>query len=458
MQQKSYLNRACLICASLCLTFFGASDVLAKSQNENLRTIASSGLRCESLMATIETDIRSSSEFHPTLIDSNPIEEKSDLLAQTQRNFLKRYRLSNLRHYLDLLVAQKSLSEKNNLLTKIARMYTLYKAQPDFVSGLGAITDNNRKNRNNLGVRKSPFRVVGGNEERAPFIDFLAKQKKGGTYVGLGHEQNYDFILSSEADSAVIYDYDPRVILAHRVVQIAMEHSRNTAEFKSLFSHDGNSNLIDLLRNNSSKEEHLDAYFYYSSEMGEDWLQKLDRTSFASDEVKFQKLRHLMLSSRIFYLLGDNSSNVFLEIADITKKLNSQVQTLYVSNAFEPDWTPTISNQTIQGLQQLPLSAQSNLIFTSSFKDKDVSAEISQLREQMQNTTPQIQALYEKQIQALTQGIEDARIYNTRMLIQSNAAASENSPKAQSLAHSNDADLFRYFHLPLKDWIQHLVH
>ncbi|MGB1016148.1 MAG: hypothetical protein ACPG4T_18580 [Nannocystaceae bacterium] len=176
-----------------------------------------------------------------------------------------------------------------------------------------------------------------GNETRQDiFYPYIRGQ--GGSYLGVGSEQNYSLIAASSASLAFIIDIDERVLDYHRMLIGFIRASPNPASLRSRFLEGELTRVKAILAAENLTAQHLALWRAIHPRISMH-LQDVARRPYStwlSDHKMYQHIRELCLSDRIVVLPGDlQGASTMRTIARITRKRSTTFRTIYLSNAEE---------------------------------------------------------------------------------------------------------------------------
>ncbi len=216
-------------------------------------------------------------------------------------------------------------------------------------------------------------------DERHPelFRQSLEKLGSDGVYIGIGTDQGYVFTGFMKPAIAFLVDYDPWVILVHKIYLAFINICENRA---CLYEHFDNREMgiAALKQFYATHPRQSDIVkVYRQAQRGIRMrlavlrrdMRKLGVKTFINDDEAYQFIRTLALNGRIVTfqanLLGDKA---FPSMAQACKQLNLKVGALYLSNA-EQYW---LYNDTFkQNMLGLPYGDSAFIMRTAATKPKN---------------------------------------------------------------------------------------
>jgi hypothetical protein len=181
---------------------------------------------------------------------------------------------------------------------------------------------------------------------------------KGGGMIAIGGDQAYTLVSFARGRGAEedvelwIYDYDPRTIGVHRVIQILMLGAENPARFMSLLheledpaqsgenlrwlesriTEPGLAKILLKLVQNSKLSDHFTRVQERVDPRGRPF-------SFLNDPHDYSFVRQLFLRGRVHVYLGSHfNEKLFAKIGREARELGVQINNIYLSNASEIRW------------------------------------------------------------------------------------------------------------------------
>lgn len=162
----------------------------------------------------------------------------------------------------------------------------------------------------------------------------------GGTYIGVGTDQGYLFTGWQRPTLAFVIDYDPWVVMIHKIYMLFWNECEDSACLHHYF--DDREAGMNMLKSEKGIAVGLDAKLplkvYKTTQRSiARQLKRLERMevkTFMNDAESFTYIKKLIAQGRVrtlqANLLGDKA---FASIASAMNKLGAKVTTLYLSNA-----------------------------------------------------------------------------------------------------------------------------
>ncbi|MBV72471.1 MAG: hypothetical protein CMH52_14190 [Myxococcales bacterium] len=165
----------------------------------------------------------------------------------------------------------------------------------------------------------------------------------GGAYIGVGTNQNYEFIPWSQSDVVFLLDFDQLIVDLHSVYQLAFEHSADPAAFVKFWSR-GHVKTVESLisKHISIKQKRQAALAAYKmarvATLGK--LKRLVRlhqrkrvTSYLTSLDQYRYIVGLFKAGRVFMVRGDlTAQKTMRQISEALKRFNRYLGVIYVSN------------------------------------------------------------------------------------------------------------------------------
>lgn len=205
-------------------------------------------------------------------------------------------------------------------------------------------------------------------DEKHPDLFKSSIENKGGTYMGVGFEQGYLYIGWQRPSLAFLIDYDPWIILNHRILIEIMKQCPNA---ECLFDHFNQINLIDefmhiqtttvsTLTSKSSKHRILRLRHVVSIALAK--LHKSELPNMMNNPDIYNNIRTLALAGRLQIVQANLlASQGIQSIANTLNALGATLDTLYLSNA-EQYWN--YSNQFKSNMLSLPFAEDAIIMRT----------------------------------------------------------------------------------------------
>ena len=197
-------------------------------------------------------------------------------------------------------------------------------------------------------------------DEKHPDLFKDSIENKGGTYIGVGFEQGYLYVGWQRSSLAFFIDYDPWVVLNHRVV---FEVMKKCEDSKCLYNHFAKTDLAESFLDSQQAKEagfsdketrHRIKRLRYAVVQALLKLRESEYPTMMNNVEIYNMIRGLILNGRLLVLQANLLENGgILSIADAMKQLGAKVQTLYLSNA-EQYWN--YSSQFKTNMLSLPFA------------------------------------------------------------------------------------------------------
>lgn len=162
----------------------------------------------------------------------------------------------------------------------------------------------------------------------------------GGTYIGVGTDQGYLFIGWQRPTLAFVIDYDPWVVIIHRIYMTFWKQCDSSECLYQYFyeREKGMEFLKGEIGTSAELNKPLPLKVYKTTQRSiARQLKRLERMNvktFMNDPESFQYIKTMIQNGRIrtlqANLLGDRA---FASISDTLNELGAKVTTLYLSNA-----------------------------------------------------------------------------------------------------------------------------
>lgn len=220
---------------------------------------------------------------------------------------------------------------------------------------------------------RDPFPYLESNEPRAwlwrPYLTNI-----GGSYLGVGSDQNYSFIAIARSQWAWVMDYDPRVVDHHHRVRALVLEAATIEEFVALWSsgnskralaaierHNDPSQHAKLRRGYNATRERLQIYYQEQSKPARG---RPDDYGWLANPEHYTYVRELFQSGRLRAIKGDLLGSLAIQtVSAASRELGVPLRVFYTSNA-PSSWGGTITAGYRKNLQSLPFDARSIVLQT----------------------------------------------------------------------------------------------
>ena len=192
---------------------------------------------------------------------------------------------------------------------------------------------------------RDPAHYVKSNEKRLKlFRPYLLNV--GGGYIGIGADQNYNFIAWARSKIVWLMDYDMVIYWIHKMHRGLILNAANNKEYLAFWDKKNKKRAIAILRKvydgDKDKKMILRAYRRYIGVLGRyfrmEWnhKDKAARDHWLVNDDNYQHMRKLYQLNRIHAIPGDLlKKNSLLGATKAAKKLGVTVRAFYFSNAEE---------------------------------------------------------------------------------------------------------------------------
>ena len=165
----------------------------------------------------------------------------------------------------------------------------------------------------------------------------------GGAYIGVGTNQNYEFIPWAQSDVVFLLDFDQVIVDLHAVYRLAFEHSADPAAFVKFWSRSNVKTVEALIKQHISTTQKQQAALAAYRMARVATLGKLKRlvrlhktkrvASYLTSIDQYQYIVKLFRTGRVFRVRGDlTAQKTMRQIGDALKRFNRYLGVIYVSN------------------------------------------------------------------------------------------------------------------------------
>ena len=205
-------------------------------------------------------------------------------------------------------------------------------------------------------------------DERHPELFYDHIKDLGHTYIGIGTDQGYVFVGWQRPTLAFMVDYDPWVIVLHRVYFAFFKECEDAECLLGYF--EDRDKGMNYLKEREGLNDKLTLTVYKEAQKGVTHslrsIRRLKQKTFMNDPETYQYIRQMIFDGRMTTfqanLLGDRA---FASIQSALNSIGASVGVLYLSNA-ENYWAYT--NQYKQNMLNLPYSDNAMIIRTIATK------------------------------------------------------------------------------------------
>ncbi len=223
---------------------------------------------------------------------------------------------------------------------------------------------------------RDPFPYLMSNEPRSfHWNDYV--ENVGGTYVGIGSDQNYSTIAAARARWAWVVDYDPRVVRNHRRVLALIAAADTPDAFVEFFAPSHKAAALKVLDEafaDSPDRKRMRAGFlatrdelhaYFIKQRKSD--PKAGTYGWLRQDDNYAYIRELVTQGRLRAVAGDllRGDGALAKIGDTARALNSPVRVYYTSNA-PSSWGGMVTAEYRSNVTGLPFDRLSLVLQTNS--------------------------------------------------------------------------------------------
>ncbi|MBU1218809.1 hypothetical protein KKF34_02055 [Myxococcota bacterium] len=171
----------------------------------------------------------------------------------------------------------------------------------------------------------------------------------GGAYIGLAADTSYSLIVESGAKLVFLVDWDFEVNRTHQLFGIMLGLTNTPKEFIEYFKKKYNKKILEVA--NSKYDKKTADFIGYLHRRAANFIVKHHQTRlrlhkkgkasnyWLSDQKMFDAIKKVFAENRVFIFPGNlKDGDTITKIANICKKMNITVRTVYMSNA-EEFWT-----------------------------------------------------------------------------------------------------------------------
>lgn len=168
----------------------------------------------------------------------------------------------------------------------------------------------------------------------------------GGTYLGVGTDQNFSLAAWANSEYVFLMDFDRLVVYINRIHIFFFSISPRFADYEELWSVKNRSRSYSLLKEAFGKQSDFRSYSYAfhqahnSGKIRERFqlykymTKQFQFESLHNNEIYYGRIHHLAKSNRIYSVPGSLLGNQTMKsIARSIESLGSKLMVLYLSNA-----------------------------------------------------------------------------------------------------------------------------
>ncbi len=222
---------------------------------------------------------------------------------------------------------------------------------------------------------RDPFPYIMPNEPRGHIWRHYFKNLGGG-YLGVGSDQNYNYIAHARSQYAWVMDYDPRVVRQHLRLRAFILHADTPDEFVAKFAPENARSSVQLLREvyrDHPKKSTIIHGFTKSQEKLYAYLQDQQKPFRQAPEFgwlrnpkHFAYIKKMYTQGRLTVLEGDLlGSKAIATVSAALEQLGVPLRIYYSSNApsaWGGDMTPAYRNNILA----MPFDARSLILQTTN--------------------------------------------------------------------------------------------
>lgn len=180
--------------------------------------------------------------------------------------------------------------------------------------------------------------------ERSHFVWHEAVRGLGGTYVGVGADQNYLLAGWAESELLVLMDFDAAIADLHEVYRLCFARAETPEAFIALWASEREPELVAMIEA-AHPDRRAHAPLVRAATAGRQLIsarlrrvarsyRALDIPTFVSDQAQYDHIRTLWQNGRVVTLRGDLTGELAMrELARVLDEQQLPVTILYLSNA-----------------------------------------------------------------------------------------------------------------------------
>ena len=168
----------------------------------------------------------------------------------------------------------------------------------------------------------------------------------GGGYMGVGSDQGYMMVSWQRPEFAWLIDYDPLVVVTHKIYKTFFLEAKTPEEFYALWTKKEKKRALELIRRDWADDENLALL----EKVYKDWRPKILRRHrrikkklkaqkiswYLSDQGSYDYMRSMIREERIRPMLANLlDENGITGIGEASRKLGVPMRVIYMSNAQE---------------------------------------------------------------------------------------------------------------------------
>lgn len=192
---------------------------------------------------------------------------------------------------------------------------------------------------------RDPNHYVKSNEKRQPlFRPYI--ENLGGAYVGVGADQNYNFIVWARSSLVWLMDYDYVIVWVHKIHQAFLLDSPTAKDFVAYWSAKNATRAMKRLKTYHAKDPALKkilrVFRIYRKRMHKYFRRELySKRPLAKDNwlvnpSHYAHIRNLTLTGRLRMMPGDLTAKKSLHgVMKAAKAMGVRIKVVYLSNAEE---------------------------------------------------------------------------------------------------------------------------
>ncbi len=164
-----------------------------------------------------------------------------------------------------------------------------------------------------------------------------------GAYIGVGTNQNYEFVAWAKSEIVFMLDFDQVIVDLHSVYELAFAHASTPDQFCNFWSKDKAQKVRDLIKEGfpeTAKRNQVLSAFQMSRRLTYKKLKQTQRRhrqkkvqSYLTAQEQYDYILQLFKGGRIFLVRGDLTAQTTMrQIAEALRKHSRNLGVIYVSN------------------------------------------------------------------------------------------------------------------------------
>ena len=180
-------------------------------------------------------------------------------------------------------------------------------------------------------------------DEKEHFLLRQAVSGLGGAYIGVGTNQNYEFVAWAKSDIVFMLDFDQLIVDLHGVYEVAFLGAKTPDQFIQFWSKRNEKSARSTLRERFSEPKKLKQVlkaFKLARRATYGKLRRVKRrharkniTSYLNDQTQYDYIVNLFRTGRVFPVRGDlTATTTMRRIAEELTRFKRHLGVIYVSN------------------------------------------------------------------------------------------------------------------------------